>query len=341
MFYTDLRGQSPSSTAPSWRFLILCATASLVLGCGQSEADDTLGVVGAIALPANRADFNHDWAEDLVVHGSQYGQTELWYLQTNSVGNLERETVKFFGQQLLVPDSSGWKGVGISDFDLDGNPDILWHNGITGETSLWFMDHTNQIGFKLLTNPDFTNEVSRPDSSGWQIAGTGDFNNDGIPDILWHNGVTGQTDVWHMTIIARPLRFRRLDAVAVQPSWNVPDSSGWRVAGINDFNHDGKEDIVWHHLPTGQISVWFMTDGTAIGSSVLSHTLPVDGRSEVLSVADQNHDGYPDILWNDTQGPVIYRWSMNGDHNVDDFILKDANSGQLIGLGPDSRVLNR
>jgi hypothetical protein len=33
----------------------------------------------------------------------------------------------------------------------------------------------------------------------WQVAGTGDFNNDGHVDILWrYNGAGGYNDVWYM-----------------------------------------------------------------------------------------------------------------------------------------------
>jgi hypothetical protein len=32
----------------------------------------------------------------------------------------------------------------------------------------------------------------------WQIAGTGDFNNDGSADLLWQNTATGQRAIWLM-----------------------------------------------------------------------------------------------------------------------------------------------
>jgi hypothetical protein len=34
--------------------------------------------------------------------------------------------------------------------------------------------------------------------TAWQIAGTGDFNGDGQPDILWQNTVTGERGVYLM-----------------------------------------------------------------------------------------------------------------------------------------------
>lgn len=34
--------------------------------------------------------------------------------------------------------------------------------------------------------------------STWQIAGTGDFNADGLSDILWRNTVNSKTYIWFM-----------------------------------------------------------------------------------------------------------------------------------------------
>ena len=35
-------------------------------------------------------------------------------------------------------------------------------------------------------------------SLDWDIAGTGDFNNDGYADILWRNHTTGDVAIWLM-----------------------------------------------------------------------------------------------------------------------------------------------
>jgi hypothetical protein len=70
---------------------------------------------------------------------------------------------------------------------------------------------------------DFSDSLSTANSSGWRPISTDDFNHDGDPDLLWHNGTTGLTQIWFLKGTMR-------DASAQLPSsLNVPDSSGWRL----------------------------------------------------------------------------------------------------------------
>jgi len=290
-------------------WLLSSATGGLS-GCGDPlEADGTESVTGAVLLPGIRSDFNHDTVEDLVFHHDGTGNTAILYgdVRTGFEGDLFNSLPSF----LDVPDTTGWRGAGVSDFDLDRKPDILWHNGVTGETQVWFMDNINRLGATMLTASNPVPDINRTDISGWRVAGSGDFNNDGVPDILWHNGVTGATDIWHMNVLNRPRRFRRIDAVSLKSSLNFWDGTNMRLVGTNDFNRDGKLDLVWHNVATGKVTVWFMNDTTFIGSGAVSRTLP-PGQAEVEATEDCNFDGHPDILWHNLEDGNYYRWIMDG-----------------------------
>jgi hypothetical protein len=156
---------------------------------------------------------------------------------------------------LNVPDSTGWTPVGLGDFNQDGQADILWHH-VGGTTGAWLMDwRANQATVSGFVN--LSSSLNVPDSSGWRVVGTNDFNQDGDTDILWHNGQSGETQVWYMgfRFIRSGLSFvpdiYRKNYANVSGSINAPESSGWQIAGTADLNGDNVADILWHNGTTG------------------------------------------------------------------------------------------
>jgi hypothetical protein len=91
----------------------------------------------------------------------------------------------------------------------------------------------------------------------WKAVGTGDFNGDGLSDILWQN-TNGQAAIWEMngtTPIA-------MAAVGPNPG------PSWKVAGTGDYNNDGHSDILWQNA-SGQAAIWEMNGTTPIGMAVV------------------------------------------------------------------------
>ncbi len=82
----------------------------------------------------------------------------------------------------------------------------------------------------------------------------------------------------------------------------------WSIAGVGDFNGDGKSDILWRHT-SGVNYVWYMNGVTLTGGDYIP-TVP-DMNWAIAGVGDFNGDGKPDILWRHTSG-VNYVWYMNG-----------------------------
>ena len=70
-------------------------------------------------------------------------------------------------------------------------PDILWHHQASGQAVLWYMNGS------VLTSGTFTDPPALPDTR-WRIAAVGDYNSDAAPDLVWHNGNSGQAVVWFM-----------------------------------------------------------------------------------------------------------------------------------------------
>lgn len=74
-----------------------------------------------------------------------------------------------------------------------------------------------------------------------------DFNDDNLPDIVWHNSSTGETQVWFMDGSSRVGR-----ATVVDESGNpILVGLPWRIVASRDFNRDNRTDVLWYNEATG------------------------------------------------------------------------------------------
>ena len=79
------------------------------------------------------------------------------------------------------------------------------------------------------------------------------------------------------------------------------------VAGVGDFNGDGKADILWRDS-MGNVSMWLM-NGTSITNS--SFIADISSGWSIVGTGDFDGDGKADILWRDFKGTEVI-WFMNG-----------------------------
>jgi glucose/arabinose dehydrogenase len=191
----------------------------------------------AVAVPVAH-DFNGDGRSDVVWRNAASGENYLYPMNGTAIVGTE-------GYLRTVADQN-WKIVGIGDFDGDGKADILWRNSVSGENYLYPMD-----GLVILGTEGYLRTVA---DTTWQIVGVGDFDGDGKADILWRNSATGQNYLYP------------LDGTTIKPTEGylrtVTDQS-WQVAGIGDFDGDGKADILWRNAASGENYLYPM-DGTTI-----------------------------------------------------------------------------
>jgi ELWxxDGT repeat protein len=252
----------------------------------------TIGVAGSAPI----GDMNGDGMSDMLWRNAN-GSLGVWLMN----GGIISGGTLTSGGAAVAPDAS-WSIAGVSDFNGDGNADILWRNS-SGEVATWLMNGTS-----ITSGADVTSNGAavRPDAS-WSVAGTGDFNGDGNADILWRNS-SGEVSIWLMngsTITS--------GADVTSNGTTVRPDASWSVAGIGDFNGDGNRDILWRDT-SGEVAIWTM-NGTAItgGGDLTSGGASVrpDASWSVAGIGDFNGDGNSDIVWRNSNGSLAL-WLING-----------------------------
>ena len=193
-------------------------------------------------------DFNHDGSDDLLWHNAATNETQIWFMNGPRITG--RATVLGEGGAVALV-GPPWSIAGVGDFDGNGGADILWHNSASGETQIWFM-----AGFRVTGRGTVVGEDGAPAFIGppWSIVGTGQFNNNGQCDILWHNSASGETQIWGMNGARVTGRATVLGEDGRPALVGLP----WSVVAGGDFNADGKSDILWHNATSNETQIWFV-----------------------------------------------------------------------------------
>jgi len=84
----------------------------------------------------------------------------------------------------------------------------------------------------------------------------------------------------------------------------------WKVAGIGDFDGDGKADVLWRNTSTGQNYIYFMDGRTIKPTEGFIRTVPLAWT--VAGIGDFDGDGKDDILWRNTATGDNYLYPMDG-----------------------------
>jgi hypothetical protein len=174
-----------------------------------------------------------------------------------------------------------------NDFNGDGRSDILWRD--SSGTIFNFLGTANG-GF---VNNGCNSSVTVCTTT--QLVGIGDFNGDGLSDILWRSN-SGAIFDFLGTANGGYVNNGDNSFVAV--------AGTTQIAGIGDFNGDGRSDILWRD--SGGTIFDFL--GTANGGYVNNgdnSSVTVGTSYQVASIGDFNGDAVDDILWRGSDGTIF------------------------------------
>jgi hypothetical protein len=188
-----------------------------------------------------------------------------------------------------------------ADFNLDGNPDLLWFNTTSGNLVTWEMAGANRITGLFLDPPAIG-------ALNWQVAGTPNLDADPQPDILWRNDTSGKLVVWLMDGV------HRRTGLFLNPDGEA--DLNWRVVGTGEFATPvggdvlGSDDILMRHELTGALRIWSM-NGTK-RDAVFDLPGIADLHWKGIGTGDFDGDGDADIWWRNDETGALRVWRMNG-----------------------------
>ncbi len=241
---------------------------------------------------AGIGDFDDDGKDDVALRHLD-GRFRIYFmdgLRYHQILDFEHEDV-----------SMEFQVVGVGKFDSFGdNDEIVLRHRLTGnwrklEFSTFFGEYEARVD-----NFDFRDLSS---DTNLNVVGLGDFDGNGVRDFLMR-----QSDGrWYYILIGSSFSDRLLE----EGFLNLEQDISYGLAGIGDFNGDGKDDIMLRH-EDGSWLYYAMDGSRFIKDESGQASLPNELDIRVAGVGDLNGDAVDDLILRHVNSGAWHYYPMSG-----------------------------
>jgi hypothetical protein len=314
---------------------------------GQQQLVNAFNITtgpGGTALPpltaANRVvgsyDFDKNGVADVLFQNGTgaAGNAAIWYLGANGTF----QSAAFATENGAIAALGGYKIVGSTDFNGDGNLDLVLYDAALDATQVWLLDggQTPAIlgGAAGKINLSDGGGAALKAGAGWNILGFGDFDGDGDRGDFLLRNTAGDVKIW---------RFDSNTFIGETSLGNV--SPNYTFGALGQFNGSSATDIIWWDntrstaTTMGDAVLLWTLGGSAAGvtatPSSVSPTTAYGRTASIAASGDLDGNGFDDLIWSYSDADVTGIWEIqNGTINTNGaYFLKNSNGTTLSQPG--------
>ncbi len=267
-------------------------------------------------------DWNGDGLKDFLIYEERTGKN-IWYVNK---GNLQFDRLEDIIDPAEIQEVDAFPGLSLGwpkysflllDWNGDNQVDVLFYSPYENGRNVWYINN-GDMTFRAIENPiQFTSahwEWWTPvdgnvEPAAFGDAHVGDYNRDGLPDIMFHFAITG-SNFWFINqtdfgatdsaaddeVVFSEFAFNPVDPDSIK-RFSCNGTCWWRPM-LADFNVDGRIDVAWR-LQGGhrQAAPLYVFAGRGDGTfEDIGPTETLFLNEDDLRVVDINADSAPDFF---------------------------------------------